>query len=183
MYSGLENLTHCSSGIPFFISMPYFLGGDERLISNLTKLNLPKPNWNTDLPYIDIEPNTGAIFRANKSLQLNTMIHSIPWINNQTTKYASAYTKLPNDIVIPMVELSECESLTNSQAKTFKDEVVNTFKYADILQYIGYISCGLLILFSLSSTFVYGKYYGKKHRFAEIDKKFLFDDAQKQLQN
>ena len=181
MYSGMENLTNCSGGLPLFVSMPYFLGGDARLIGNLSNIGLPKPSWKTDLPYIDIEPTTGAIFRANKSLQINTMIHSIPWIKNKT-KYSSAYEKLPDDLVIPMVELSECEALTDSQAKTFKSEVVDTGKYANALEYIGYVSIGLLIVFCLLSTFVYGKYYAAKHDFHDVvDKKLLFQDVQEKI--
>ena len=179
-YTGLENLTNCSSGIPLFVSLPYFLGGDKRLIGNLSEMGLSAPSWQSDLPFIDIEPNTGAIFRANKSLQINTMIHSIPWIKNKTI-YSEAYERLPDDIVVPMVELSECEQLTDSQAKSFKTEVIDTILYAEILQIGGYIACGLLVVFCLSSAFVYGKYYGEKHQFNQMNKKFLFSDAQKRL--
>mmetsp|Transcript_11861 Transcript_11861/g.19101 ORF Transcript_11861/g.19101 Transcript_11861/m.19101 type:complete len:220 (-) Transcript_11861:49-708(-) len=169
MYSGLENLTSCSSGIPFFVSLPYFLGGDKRLIQNLTMMNLPEPSWG-DYPFIDVEPTTGAIFKANKSLQINTMIHSIPWIRNHT-KYSEPYKRLPDDLVVPVVELSECSSLTDSQAKSFKSAVINSRMYADVLEILGYVSCGLLVVFLMSSTFVYGKHYaGKQHMDLQVNK-------------
>eukprot|EP01084_Bolivina_argentea_P030244 56073_1 len=176
-FSGIENLTNCSGGLPLFVSMPYFLGGDKYLIDNSVKMGLPYPDWNTDLPYIDLEPITGAILRANKSLQINTMIHSLPWVKGNTS-YSAAYRNLPNNIVIPMVELSECEQFTDSQASSFKSQIVDTQFYANVLEITGYIACGLLVVFCLSSTFVYGKRYASKHQFDNIDKKYLFNDFQ-----
>merc|ERR1712013_274024 len=61
-FSGLENLTNCSGGLPLFVSLPYFLGGDERLINKSAAMGLPTPSWSTELPFIDLEPKTGAIF-------------------------------------------------------------------------------------------------------------------------
>ena len=55
--SGVLNLTNCYEGIPFYVSLPFFLGGPD-YEANLTLMNLTKISWD-EQPFIDVEPITG----------------------------------------------------------------------------------------------------------------------------
>jgi len=169
--SGVQNLTSCM-GMPIFVSFPEFLGADDFLPNN-SKMGLdPNPSWDS-LPTVDVEPRTGGIYKANKSLQLNTVIHALPFNRShrssnvsmpfeQTQVYLDRTPEnrekfgnkslrwIADDLVVPMVELSECEVLPDGQAKSFSDQVLGTTKWAQRLEWIG-VACGCL--FAAWATF------------------------------
>merc|ERR1719192_819276 len=75
--SGVQNMTSCMK-MPIFVSFPEFLGSKE-LMANNSKIGLdPNPKWEHQ-PTLDVEPMTGAVYKSNNSLQLNTIIHSVPF--------------------------------------------------------------------------------------------------------
>eukprot|EP01084_Bolivina_argentea_P184204 317744_1 len=158
--SGVQNLTSCMT-LPIFVSFPEFLGADD-FIPNNTKMGLdPNPSWDL-LPTVDVEPRTGGIYRANKSLQLNTIIHSLPFNYSFNYNRSQLFTEnqiykdrtdkrnklwgnkslhfIADDLMVPMVELSECTQLPDKQAKSFSNQVIGTTHWANRLQWIGVAS-------------------------------------------
>ena len=155
--SGVQNLTSCVT-LPIFVSFPEFLAADDFIVNN-SKMGLdPNPSWDL-LPFVDVEPRTGGIYKANKSLQLNTIIHSLPFkktsIFNRSEPFEESHIYLDrteenrlefgnkslhwiaDDLVVPMVELSECTELPDSQAKSFGNQVIGTTNWAKRLEWIG----------------------------------------------
>jgi len=71
--SGLSNFTHVAN-FPLFASKPHFYGGDESLSSSIDGLH---PDINIHDTFLDIEPYTGATFRAAKRLQLSVQMTNL----------------------------------------------------------------------------------------------------------
>lgn len=65
--SGMENLT-AASGVPSWASFPHFLYGDPSLVAAVTGI---EPSEAEHASYLDVEPQTGLLVRAEKKLQLN----------------------------------------------------------------------------------------------------------------
>lgn len=121
------------------------------------------PSWNL-LPFVDVEPRTGGIYKANKSLQLNTIIHSVPFKKKTNNFVNDIYLQkteenkklfenkslywIADDLIVPMVELSECEVLPDSQAKSFSSQVIGTTHWATNLEWIGVASGCLFALWA-----------------------------------
>eukprot|EP01038_Epipyxis_sp_PR26KG_P004648 gene4648-6532_t len=64
--SGMANLTKAVN-VPVFLSFPHFLNGDPRLVEAVTGMH-PDPEKHSS--YLDMEPQTGLLARAQKSLQV-----------------------------------------------------------------------------------------------------------------
>jgi len=64
--SGMENLT-AATGTTMFVSKPHFLDGDSSLAASVVGMTPKREVHDT---FLDIEPNTGALTRAHKRLQL-----------------------------------------------------------------------------------------------------------------
>lgn len=176
--SGVLNLTSCMK-MPMFVSFPEFLGAEE-LAANNTKMGLnPKPSWDSQ-PTIDVEPMTGAVYKANNSLQLNTIIHSLPFDkrkkrpgidildgvlmdedyfhidriggNDAKLKGRNLYN-IADDLIVPMVLMSECSELPDHLAESFATQVVFTMKCADELEWLGAIFGCLFALWATGTGF------------------------------
>lgn len=80
--SGMENLTQ-AAGVPSWASFPHFLNGDPSLVGSIIGLD---PNPAIHSSYLDIEPNTGLLVRADKKLQLNYQLipKTFPNVPNTT---------------------------------------------------------------------------------------------------
>lgn len=70
--SGMLNAT-AAVNIPCFISFPHFLDGDASLVAAFKGLN---PSADRHSSYLDIEPQTGLLARAQKKLQVNYQMKS-----------------------------------------------------------------------------------------------------------
>lgn len=175
--SGVLNLTKCSEDVTIFISLPMFLGAPDYEANN-TKLGLANLNW-TEQTYINVEPMTGVIFEANKSLQMSTpiynvssdMIHildvnelnvrsggnssnssggsnnTINAINTTLINFASL-SNIPNDMMMPFVEICECEAFTEHQANQFYDEMNGAKTLVKVFKIVGYVFIPLFILYT-----------------------------------
>lgn len=179
--SGVQNLTSCM-GLPIFVSFPEFLGADD-FIANNSKMGLdPKPSWEL-LPTVDIEPRMGAIYKANKSLQLSTIIHSLPFkraaaVNtsvpfNETEVYMDRTQEnrlkfgnkslfyVADDLVVPMVILSECTEFPDKLAKKFGNQVIGTTHWADRLEWLGAVFGCVFALWATGTGFCYAQNIGR----------------------
>ncbi|CAL4110951.1 unnamed protein product, partial [Meganyctiphanes norvegica] len=66
--AGMMNIGPCKDGKPVIMSTPHFYQGnieDARLLIGI------EPNKEEHQTYLDLEPNTGVVFRAAKRLQVN----------------------------------------------------------------------------------------------------------------
>ena len=175
--SGVQNLTSCMN-LPIFVSFPEFLAADD-FVPNNSKMGLdPHPSWDT-LPTVDVEPRTGGIYRANKSLQLNTVIQSLPFNDSRSYNRSLLFNEsqiyqdrsrenrllfgnkslhwIADGLVVPMVELSECTELPDDQAKSFSDQVIGTSKWARRLEWIGVASGCLFAAWATCIGYVVAK--------------------------
>jgi hypothetical protein len=69
---GLGNLTQVAT-LPLFISKPHFLDADPWYVSSLVGM---QPNRDIHDVYLDVEPNTGALFRVRNRCQTNYQLNS-----------------------------------------------------------------------------------------------------------
>lgn len=70
---GLLNLTQALN-LPCFVSFPHFYMGDSRLVAAVGGMS---PHQDIHQTVVDIEPQTGALVRANKRLQVNYQLNSV----------------------------------------------------------------------------------------------------------
>ena len=110
--------------------MPLFSDAPDYLLNN-SKLNLRKPE-ECDIPYIDIEPRTGAIFHANASLQVNSPLYSLPKVDKNSS---SPLFNLSDGLMLPIYILTYSDEVTDGIASTFR----NSLKLADILSSVSII--------------------------------------------
>ncbi len=86
--SGMENTTQ-AAGIPVFVSFPHFYLGDPSLVAAIKGLD---PNIHRHETYIDVEPQTGLLARAEKKLQVNYLMtnYEMPKTEDDTITLAHA---------------------------------------------------------------------------------------------
>jgi len=184
--SGVQNLTSCMN-LPIFVSFPEFLGADD-FVANNSKMGLdPKPSWDL-LPAVDVEPRMGAIYKANKSLQLNTVIHSLPFrktdpVNgsvpfNETEVHLDRTAEnrlkfgnqslfyIADDLVVPMVILSECTEFPDDLAHKFSSQVLATTQWADRLEWLGAVFGTIFALWATGTGFCYATGIGRNKSYA-----------------
>jgi len=183
---GILNLSNCISNVQVFVSLPLFLGS-EPYSSNNSKMGLGDPTWD-DCPYMSVEPKTGVIVVANKSLQMNVPMHSLPiaeiianlkarirskqQTSDPSLNFSSLDTKLhinksnkslaniPDGMMVPIVELSECAAFTKDQANSLYNQIYVTEDIAHALEITGYVSLGLLVVYSWYCWYYLGKKNG-----------------------
>jgi hypothetical protein len=97
--SGLLNLTKVVNA-PSFVSYPHFYLADERLVSALVGVT---PYKDIHLSYLDVEPFTGLLARARKSLQSNFYIESLKF----PTLYDSTLDQQVHDLCYNLSSLNE----------------------------------------------------------------------------
>lgn len=111
--AGMMNVGPCKGGKPIIMSTPHFYQGNIEDARKLDGLNPIKEEHQT---YLDLEPNTGVVFRAAKRLQVNMplrryadmpslknvpeLIYPILWVNesavvpmDRTLKLHTALTR------------------------------------------------------------------------------------------
>jgi hypothetical protein len=70
--NGLGNLTQVAT-LPLFISKPHFLDADPWYVSSLVGM---QPNREIHDTHLEVEPNTGALFRVRNRCQTNYQLNS-----------------------------------------------------------------------------------------------------------
>lgn len=80
--NGLGNLTQVAT-LPLFISKPHFLDADPWYVSSVVGM---QPNREIHDVYLDVEPNTGALFRVRNRCQTNYQLNSyhLPRVTAET---------------------------------------------------------------------------------------------------
>ena len=178
-WSGVENLTTCQE-IPIFVSFAEFLGAQDFINLNKYMGLDDNPSWDGQV-YIDVEPHSGAILKANKTLQINTFIHNIPHAFHQTK--SGPFSKLLTNVnqshvekeglVVPVVMYSQYEEITADQAKDFKSLVIDTLNLADTMETLGYVCIGLLALYSMICCYFIGIKHAKKQK-SKINAEYMY---------
>ena len=161
--SGVLNLTNCSEGVPVFISLPLFLSSPEYAL-NLSSFGLPQPRWEWQ-PFIAVEPRTGAIFTANKSLQTNLLLRSLPFKHkNASFDGIKSLRNIPDDIMVPIANIADCSDLSEHTYNLWIKEVEGALKMAAISTYIGYVAVAMLAVYVNACCFGLGRYQRLKTR-------------------
>jgi len=112
--AGMMNIGPCQEGKPIVMSTPHFYQGnieDARLLEGLEPI---KEEHET---YLDLEPNTGVVFRAAKRLQVNMplrryadlpslknvpeLIYPILWVNETAVVPMDRTEKLHKTLTLP----------------------------------------------------------------------------------
>jgi len=125
--------------VPMIMSTPHFLDGAPELRDLIDNLNPEKDLHET---YIDIEPNSGVLLRANKRIQMNVEIFPIPGIE---------FLQNRTRTILPIFWADEAVAMDEDNADDLKKSlitplrIVNASKWAVIaLGGVLFIS-GLLI--------------------------------------
>ncbi|KAK9398629.1 lysosome membrane protein 2 [Crotalus adamanteus] len=75
MGSGILNVTACKQGAPIFLSLPHFFRAEDNYIKSVDGMHPNKENHDT---FLDINPLTGALVQANKRMQINVYVETLP---------------------------------------------------------------------------------------------------------
>lgn len=99
---GLLNLTQALN-LPCFASFPHFYMGDSRLVAAVGGMN---PVQDIHQTVVDIEPQTGALVRAHKRLQVNYQIDSypIPQMSSEFYSFGEQICYNVSDIVTTLID-------------------------------------------------------------------------------
>lgn len=99
---GLLNLTQALN-LPCFASFPHFYMGDSRLVAAVGGMN---PVQDIHQTVVDIEPQTGALVRAHKRLQVNYQIDSypIPQMSTEFYNFGEQICYNVSDIVTTLID-------------------------------------------------------------------------------
>ena len=127
--SGMENLTTVA-GAPLFASKPHFLDGSTSLAASVIGM---VPRREVHDTYLDIEPNTGALVRAHKRLQLvyeMTNVH-LPAITEEAVVAIDTICREVNTSDCLMLDAALQCLYTPSEWKFYNDRVYIPYAWAD----------------------------------------------------
>lgn len=93
--TGLLKVSPCRKGAPVVASFPHFYLADEKFVSAIEGVSPERVHHQT---YLDLNPTTGVIVRANKRAQVNILFSRMQGFPD---------TKNLNDTVIPVMFLNE----------------------------------------------------------------------------
>lgn len=136
--SGTLNLSAFVGGVPIFASKPYFLDGDPKLAANLSGYAPPGGHIDRMVydTYLDVEPITGGLFRANKALQ--SQLQVVP------SGYVKAVSKLKGFLLPITINVENVRMPTNITDE-FKDKVQAAYTVGNYVESIGpFVGCAFL---------------------------------------
>ncbi|KAM9735633.1 lysosome membrane protein 2-like isoform 1-T1 [Menidia menidia] len=102
--TGLLKVSPCRKGAPVVASFPHFFLADEKYVQAVSGLSPKRKHHQT---YLDLNPTTGVIVRANKRAQVNILI-------NRITGFPK--TRGLNDTVFPVMFLNESVTIDDASA-------------------------------------------------------------------
>jgi len=108
--SGVANLTAPMDGVPLFVSLPGFCGGDSTLAT-------PFPNFTCNpayMPSFEYDQVTGLLLRANLGLQYNVKLVGLPGIGEWQTQ---------DPVVFPVFRLEQTASVSAAEAREWHAKV------------------------------------------------------------
>ncbi|KAG1692631.1 Lysosome membrane protein 2 [Nymphon striatum] len=115
---GLLDISSCKKGAPVVMSSPHFYQAAKEYQDAVVGLTPDKTKHET---LLDVEPNTGAVLKAAKRVQIN--VHIEPSSSTWNMEHV-------NEIVFPILWVEEGATINEKSAKKFKDLV---FKPKDIV--------------------------------------------------
>eukprot|EP00604_Paraphysomonas_vestita_P000985 CAMPEP_0174819136 /NCGR_PEP_ID=MMETSP1107-20130205/2183_1 /TAXON_ID=36770 /ORGANISM="Paraphysomonas vestita, Strain GFlagA" /LENGTH=502 /DNA_ID=CAMNT_0016032065 /DNA_START=665 /DNA_END=2173 /DNA_ORIENTATION=+ len=178
--SGLENLT-AATGTTLFASKPHFLDADTILSASIVGLSPKRDIHDT---YLDIEPNTGALSRAHKRLQVLYQLDDVklPELSPATANAIFTLCNSTENVTISCDNLdltlkclaipsnwkfynqrvylpyAWCDEWTvgrHSDAKSIKHGIYETDEFANYIRLWSYIIAGVI------AAIVVGMYAGR----------------------
>ncbi|XP_019745645.1 lysosome membrane protein 2-like [Hippocampus comes] len=102
--TGLLKVSPCRKGAPVVASFPHFYLGDSKYVAAIEGMSPERIHHQT---YLDLNPTTGIIVRANKRAQINILINRISTF---------AKTKGLNETIFPVMFLNESVVIDEASA-------------------------------------------------------------------
>ncbi|XP_017263415.1 lysosome membrane protein 2 isoform X2 [Kryptolebias marmoratus] len=102
--TGVLKVSPCRKGAPVVASFPHFYLGEEKYVAAIKGLSPQREHHQT---FLDLNPTTGVIVRANKRAQVNVLI-------NRITGFPK--TKGLNDTIFPVMFLNESVVIDDASA-------------------------------------------------------------------
>uniref|UniRef100_A0A6G1SIR4 Scavenger receptor class B member 1 n=1 Tax=Aceria tosichella TaxID=561515 RepID=A0A6G1SIR4_9ACAR len=118
---GLMDLSLCQKGAPIAASSPHFYNADPMLAMAADM----KPQKERHETYLDIEPMTGAVFRAASRAQLNALVEqaALQVVDPQLIGNMTA-------MVTPLLWIEETAEIDEKSSLEFKGQLLNTVNKA-----------------------------------------------------
>ncbi|XP_029300539.1 lysosome membrane protein 2-like isoform X2 [Cottoperca gobio] len=102
--TGLLKVSPCRKGAPVVASFPHFYLGEDKYVAAIGGMSPQREHHQT---FLDLNPTTGVIVRANKRAQINILI-------NRLTGFPK--TRLLNDTIFPVMFLNESVVIDDASA-------------------------------------------------------------------
>ncbi|XP_060916759.1 lysosome membrane protein 2-like isoform X1 [Labrus mixtus] len=102
--TGLLKVSPCRKGAPVVASFPHFHLADSKYVSAIGGMSPQREHHQT---YLDLNPTTGVIVRANKRAQVNILMHKISGF---------AKTRPLSEIIFPVMFLNESVVIDDASA-------------------------------------------------------------------
>lgn len=131
--SGVLNISICKQDAPIIISSPHFYMGAEEYIAAVNGMDPSKDEHET---FLDIEPTTGTVLRANKRLQLNVYLKS--------SKFAKQLENV-RATIFPFVWLNESVYVDSDSANHLRD----------VMALKGFVLAVPYVLFGISAILIF----------------------------
>ncbi|XP_032395478.1 lysosome membrane protein 2 isoform X2 [Etheostoma spectabile] len=102
--TGLLKVSPCRKGAPVVASFPHFYLGDAKYVSAIQGMSPQRQHHQT---FLDLNPTTGVIVRANKRAQINILLSRIPGFPK---------TRVLNETIFPVMFLNESVVIDDASA-------------------------------------------------------------------
>ncbi|XP_034402516.1 lysosome membrane protein 2-like isoform X2 [Cyclopterus lumpus] len=102
--TGLLKVSPCRKGAPVVASFPHFYLGDNKYVAAIDGMSPKREHHQT---FLDLNPTTGVIVRANKRAQINILINRISGFPK---------TRLLNDTIFPVMFINESVVIDDASA-------------------------------------------------------------------
>ncbi|XP_028457860.1 lysosome membrane protein 2 isoform X2 [Perca flavescens] len=102
--TGLLKVSPCRNGAPVVASFPHFYLGDAKYVAAIKGMSPQRQHHQT---FLDLNPTTGVIVRANKRAQINILLSRIPGFPK---------TRTLNETIFPVMFLNESVVIDDASA-------------------------------------------------------------------
>ncbi|XP_060937451.1 lysosome membrane protein 2-like isoform X2 [Limanda limanda] len=102
--TGLLKVSPCRKGAPVVASFPHFYLGEDQYVNAIKGMSPQREHHQT---FLDLNPTTGVIVRANKRAQINILIKKLPYFPK---------TRTLNDTIFPVMFLNESVVIDEASA-------------------------------------------------------------------
>ncbi|XP_026153144.1 lysosome membrane protein 2-like isoform X2 [Mastacembelus armatus] len=102
--TGLLDVSPCRKGAPVVASFPHFYLAEDKYVNAIDGLSPQRTHHQT---FLDLNPTTGVIVRANKRAQINVLINRIAGFPK---------TRILNDTIFPVMFINESVVIDDASA-------------------------------------------------------------------